>query len=478
VSAPVAASPRPRPLERRVSRLVARPEPTDTLIIRVEHATLMAVSHEDLSCICCVFFSMLAAAVTLTLASGQSWAQATSGRYAVVARDGGSPLAANPDRTTLYSCSPSTMTHLLTEERFRYLARVAVHEIEQLLATEGYFSPRVDYRIEEDPKTLTAQLSVIPGAPTTVASFTLEFSGAILRDNRENRLLRDELLKSWPLQQGTVLAKCGLGKREGGPDPRLGMRIGSQPPASRIAAPTSIRRQQTASLRVELDSGPEFTFGELEISGLEHFPPSVHHLRITRSVREHRIANAHSQTSRRTLQSTGYFTSVFVSISPEPERAQRAHDSRASRREHAQAPECRRRVQHRQRIRRSRSLRWYGAGHPRLACRAQRSSSRKSNSRCKAKCRLPTLIRNTSLKIGARLKHEDLEGQTTMSTVLGARLVRTTRGYRSSLFPRRSTPIARKSSNGLITSSRCPLNVVRDASQSRRLALSANAAIR
>jgi len=121
-----------------------------------------------------------------------------------------------------YSCSPSTMTHC-SPKSGSAISRVSRYtRSSNCWRPEGYFSPRVDYRIEEDPKTLTAQLSVIPGAPTTVASFHARSSPVrSLETIARIACCATELLKSWPLQQGTVLRSAAWESAKEALIPRL-----------------------------------------------------------------------------------------------------------------------------------------------------------------------------------------------------------------------------------------------------------------
>jgi translocation and assembly module TamA len=125
------------------------------------------------------------------------------------------------------------------------------------------------------------------------------------------------------------------------------------------------------------------------------------------------------------LQSTGYFTSVFVSVAPDPDKAQNAPIL----------------VQVRENTRRRLSL---GGGYSTdtgfgVLSRYDGTVMRMPGWRARAsveihqiqqliqgEIQLPPVARNFVPKLGAKLKHEELEGQTTLSTVLGARLVRTT----------------------------------------------------
>ena len=358
--------------------------------------------------------------LALSLASGHAWDQATGGRYAAAL------LMEEPLLRTLIEQNVQVFSEqsdpLLTEERFRYLARNGVQEIEQLLATEGYFAPRVEFRLLEDPKTLTAQYLVTPGTPTTVASFVLQFAGGILKDSAQNDALRKQLLKNWPLQRGTVLRSADWEKAK---DSLTRALHASRFPAARIAhsAADVNHAQNSATLRIELDSGPEFTFGELEIIGLERFPLSVvtayNTIRPGTPYDERALADLQA-----TLQGTGYFTSVFVSVEPDPEHAERAPI----------------RVKVVENTRKRLSI---GAGYstdkgfgvlgrydgtvfdiPGWRTRSTLEISQVAQE-LQGEVSLPPLIRDFVPKFGARLKHEDLEGQTTISTVVGARLVRT-----------------------------------------------------
>ena len=358
--------------------------------------------------------------LALSLASGHAWDQATVGRYAAAL------LMEEPLLRTLIEQHVQVFSEqsdpLLTEERFRYLARNGVQEIEQLLATEGYFAPRVEFRLLEDAKTLTAQYLVTPGTPTTVASFVLQFAGGILKDSAQNDALRKQLLKNWPLQRGTVLRSADWEKAK---DSLVRALHASRFPAARIAhsAADVNSAQNIAALRIELDSGPEFTFGELEIVGLERFPLSVvtayNTIRPGTPYDERALADFQA-----TLQGTGYFTSVFVSVEPDPTHAERAPI----------------RVKVVENTRKRLSL---GAGYstdngfgvlgrydgtvfdiPGWRTRSTLEISQVAQE-LQGEVSLPPLIRDFVPKFGARLKREDVEGQETRTAVVGARLVRT-----------------------------------------------------
>lgn len=367
------------------------------------------------------FLARLAALVALAFTSGHAWDQAAVGRYGVVLAIDEPLLRALIERhVQIFS---EHTDPLLTEDRFRYLARIAVQEIGQLLATEGYFTPLVEHRIESADDKLTAYYAVTPGPPVVVSAFDLRFAGAIRAETAANRVLREQLIRSWPLAQGTVLRSADWEKAK---DELLRVLHAERYAAAYIADSAAVvdPAQRSASLRIEIDSGPVFTFGELEVTGLEHFPRSV--------VAAHNPIRPGTPYSERALadfqailQSTGYFTSVFVSIAPQAERAERAPI----------------RVQVVENTRKRVSV---GAGYstdtgigalarydgailrlPGWRARATLELAQVEQS-LQGELQLPPLIRSFVPKLGMRLRHEDLEGQTTVSNVIGARLVRTT----------------------------------------------------
>src|SRR5690606_8251629 len=90
-------------------------------------------------------------------------------------------------------------------------------------------------------------------------------------------------------------------------------------PAARIVASEARidPERQTAAITIDLDSGPPFTFGELQIEGLERYSRSV-----IDTINPIRPGEAFSQDKlnelQARLQDTGYFRSVFATIEPDP----------------------------------------------------------------------------------------------------------------------------------------------------------------
>ena len=77
----------------------------------------------------------------------------------------------------------------VTPDQLAQLYLTAPQQIETLLATEGYFSPKVQSTLEEPAGKWIARFEITPGEPTKVTSVQINFSGAVMRDpDREKRL--------------------------------------------------------------------------------------------------------------------------------------------------------------------------------------------------------------------------------------------------------------------------------------------------
>ncbi|NTV11379.1 MAG: BamA/TamA family outer membrane protein [Zoogloea sp.] len=196
------------------------------------------------------------------------------------------------------------------------ILRRARTEVTDLLATEGYFAPVVEGEPDEDGG---VRLAVTPGVRTKVVNVDLEFSGDIARKDpalvsRVERLRRIWLLRSGrPFRQADWdAAKQGLLDGVANHDYAAARIVES---SAEIDAPSA-----TARLRVVVDSGPPFTFGELDISGLADYPSDLLGRFDPPEPGEpfdlDRLLKFQSS-----LQNTPYFASVVVDIDRDPAHA-------------------------------------------------------------------------------------------------------------------------------------------------------------
>lgn len=176
-------------------------------------------------------------------------------------------------------------------------------EVAKLLATEGYFSPAVVVR-EHDGELL---VDVQPGPRSMVGKVELEIVGEIEPARREALLSGWKLNSGQPFRQAdwddakqSLLADLLAVDYAGG---RLQDSLAEVDPEAR-----------RVDLRVVVEPGPRYSFGELQISGLKRYSPELVQ-RFNRSVavganyREDKLLAF--QTA---LQDTPYFGSVTVSL--------------------------------------------------------------------------------------------------------------------------------------------------------------------
>ncbi|MGP1678144.1 MAG: autotransporter assembly complex protein TamA [Burkholderiales bacterium] len=204
-------------------------------------------------------------------------------------------------------------------DQLRFLVRRTPDQISELLATEGYYSPTIDSSLEQRQGAWIARFAIVPGEPSRVAGVNLELRGAIAGEARAARLAA--MRERWPLREGMVFRQALWEEAKRGV---LQLLLSEQYPAAKIASSLATVDPQTrqVALEVVLDSGPAFSFGALEVSGLERYPRSI-------VDRLNTIApgSAYSQAKllefQALLQDSRYFTGATVSADIDPARPQR-----------------------------------------------------------------------------------------------------------------------------------------------------------
>jgi translocation and assembly module TamA len=199
----------------------------------------------------------------------------------------------------------------MTPEILERLAAEAREEIRNIAAAEGYFSATVDVKIDGDAKPPVVTITLTPGEPTLITSVDIEVSGAANSDPlgiAAIAKLRDE----WGLPSGAVFRQTAWDAAKG--------RALATLRASPFAAAKMVTTRadidpaaRTAALVIELDSGPAFGFGDIEVTGLVRYTPEmVHNYSPIRRGEPHSAAALEQFV--RNLNSSGYFSSVQASI--------------------------------------------------------------------------------------------------------------------------------------------------------------------
>lgn len=150
-------------------------------------------------------------------------------------------------------------------ERAAFMRR-AGREIPELLATEGFFSAEVKLRRVSGPGIL--ELEVLTGRRTLVTAVEIELRGDVQREPQRALALRSAWLlpvgnpfraADWDSAKTELLAAVA---REDFAAARL-VESGAEVDVA----------SATARLRIVIDSGPRYVFGELKLAGLERYEP-------------------------------------------------------------------------------------------------------------------------------------------------------------------------------------------------------------
>src|SRR5262245_9065431 len=153
----------------------------------------------------------------------------------------------------------------MTPEQLRRLADEAERDARELAATEGYFSPRVEVSIQEGPQPWTVRRLLEPGERVHVGDSGLHLRGPATETPQSPGIFK-RVRDAWPLRRGEPFrqADWDAAKR------RAALELSTlRYAAARVATSEARidREKRTASLMVELDSGPPFRFGEIRVSG-------------------------------------------------------------------------------------------------------------------------------------------------------------------------------------------------------------------
>lgn len=178
--------------------------------------------------------------------------------------------------------------------------------IPELLATEGYFEPRLIYSVQERH----LQLKVEPGPRVLVRDVNLVIEGDVTAEQRQ------ALRTAWPLRQGMPFRQADWSRAK--------QALLTQLLASDFRA-AGLRESRAdidvparaADLTLVYGSGVAYRFGPLVISGLDSYDSELID-RYNRFVKPGEPYNEAALTSlQAALQASGYFAAVQLSTQPE-----------------------------------------------------------------------------------------------------------------------------------------------------------------
>lgn len=192
------------------------------------------------------------------------------------------------------------------------LTNASPEQIRALLATEGYFNPRIDATNELRNDTLVAKLVVQEGPPTLIQQVDIQFIGAISEQGDGLLPTPEKLRAGWPLKKDMPF------RQESWSDAKRALLtqllMTAYPNASITQSKASIDpSNNTAKLLVVVDSGQAIRFGDISVKGLSRYPESV--VRNLNPIKPGRIYQQEQLLLFQTrLQESRYFRSAEVVV--------------------------------------------------------------------------------------------------------------------------------------------------------------------
>lgn len=162
----------------------------------------------------------------------------------------------------------------MDETQLRRLVEQAPRQVRALLASEGFYSPRVHAELAQSDGAWAVRLEVQPGAAARVGPVDLRITGPVADTSADLHARQLRLRADWSLPSGAVFRHedWESAKRAA----LRGLLLDRHPAAAiRASQATVDPSANTVALALTLDSGPAFTFGALQIEGLRRYPASV-----------------------------------------------------------------------------------------------------------------------------------------------------------------------------------------------------------
>lgn len=197
----------------------------------------------------------------------------------------------------------------VTDDQFDFLVTATPQQVRDLAATDGYFSPvvRTDVRRAGEQKRVTVHVD--PGPRTTVSSVDLAFEGPVLT---EEPARQDATRFGFSMHMGDPFTEAAWSAAKDAALKQLQARRYLGAKIVHSEARIDPRKRQ-AALSVTFDSGPTFTLGPLDVSGVRRYPgeivTKVNPLGVGEVYSAERIAELQRQ-----LQNTPYYASVAIDV--------------------------------------------------------------------------------------------------------------------------------------------------------------------
>ncbi|NML62729.1 outer membrane protein assembly factor [Massilia sp. RP-1-19] len=196
-------------------------------------------------------------------------------------------------------------------EQLQRLVKDAPEQARTLIATEGYYSPKVSAGLDTSTTVPVARVIVDPGEPVLVGDVDLVLRGFEPLSAGSKPFDPATLRNNWTLNVGERFRQADW---EAAKRNLLRQVMQTRYPRAQLAETSAtvdpdVRR---ALLHVVVDSGPEVRLGDLRIEGLSRYPERIV-TNLNQIKRGDEYSEAALQSFQARLQDTGYFSTVEVS---------------------------------------------------------------------------------------------------------------------------------------------------------------------
>jgi translocation and assembly module TamA len=210
----------------------------------------------------------------------------------------------------------------MTPALLQTLVAEARVETERAAAAEGYFSAIVRTSIEAEEDLSVVRITVEPGPRTTVAAVDLQFRGAVATGGQRNDSRMAAVRREWLLRPGEPFRQADWEAAKRGAVAELGRELYAG--ASLVASEARVDPERhSATLRVELDSGPPFRFGDAVVSGTRRYPASIVENLYPILPGDEYDASRLAVFQRRLIES-GYFATAQITVDRDPAKVDAA----------------------------------------------------------------------------------------------------------------------------------------------------------
>jgi translocation and assembly module TamA len=187
--------------------------------------------------------------------------------------------------------------------------------VPEIAAAEGYFSATMEVDWDDENRE-RATIRVVPGPRTTVDAVAIEFAGDLAGEGERREARREEIRKAWAMEPGRAFRSADWETAK----TRLQEDLTSLDYAAGAIADSraTVDAEATkASLKVVLDSGPPFTFGDVQIEGLSEYSEALVR-RLVDLRRDERYSRERLVDLQRAIQNGPWFASVVVDVERDP----------------------------------------------------------------------------------------------------------------------------------------------------------------